>query len=175
MACLQKLASVHANVHNHFNSERHLDDRTTFKQRRSAALAERRLGVLSTSTKCGTRFRSRSISSGIGLGAASLFRFPLNFVRSINLCFVGADCHAFPSQSRAEATIPNVRERGGLCLSTALCRSVDIRLQQCHRDPGKLGRTSGGATSTLRRLLTTVASCFASTLVRSPPEADISG
>ena len=40
MSCLQKFASVHANVHNHFNTERHLVDRTTFKQRRSAALAE---------------------------------------------------------------------------------------------------------------------------------------
>ena len=40
MACLQKFASVHANVHNHFNSERHLVDRTTYKTRRSAALAE---------------------------------------------------------------------------------------------------------------------------------------
>jgi putative transposase len=40
MGCLQKFASVHANVHNHFNSERHLVDRQTFKQRRSAALAE---------------------------------------------------------------------------------------------------------------------------------------
>jgi putative transposase len=40
MACLQKFAVVHANVHNHFNSERHLVDRSTFKQRRSAALAE---------------------------------------------------------------------------------------------------------------------------------------
>ena len=40
MACLQKFASVHANVHNHFNSERHLVDRSTYKQRRSAALAE---------------------------------------------------------------------------------------------------------------------------------------
>ena len=40
MSCLQKFASVHANIHNHFNSERHLVDRTTFKQRRSAALAE---------------------------------------------------------------------------------------------------------------------------------------
>jgi putative transposase len=39
MACLQKFASVHANVHNHFNSERHLVDRERFKQRRSAALA----------------------------------------------------------------------------------------------------------------------------------------
>ena len=37
---LQKFASVHANVHNHFNQERHLVDRQTFKERRSAALAE---------------------------------------------------------------------------------------------------------------------------------------
>ena len=40
MRSLQKFASVHANVHNHFNLERHLVDRQTFKQRRSAALAE---------------------------------------------------------------------------------------------------------------------------------------
>ena len=40
MGCLQKFASVHANVHNHFNSERHLVDRQTYKIRRSAALAE---------------------------------------------------------------------------------------------------------------------------------------
>jgi putative transposase len=37
---LQKFASVHANVHNHFALERHLIDRQTFKDRRSAALAE---------------------------------------------------------------------------------------------------------------------------------------
>ncbi len=37
---LQKFASVHANVHNHFALERHLIDRQTYKQRRSAALAE---------------------------------------------------------------------------------------------------------------------------------------
>lgn len=37
---LQKFASVHANVSNHFNLERHLIDRETFKQRRPAALAE---------------------------------------------------------------------------------------------------------------------------------------
>ena len=36
---LQKFASVHANVHNHFNQERHLVDRKTYKARRSAALA----------------------------------------------------------------------------------------------------------------------------------------
>ena len=40
MKTLQKFASVHASMHNHFNSERHLVDRSTFKQRRSAALAE---------------------------------------------------------------------------------------------------------------------------------------
>ncbi len=40
MKTLQKFASVHANIHNHFNSERHLVDRQSFKQRRSAALAE---------------------------------------------------------------------------------------------------------------------------------------
>ena len=40
MKSLQKFASVHANVHNHFNLERHLVDRQTFKDRRSAALAE---------------------------------------------------------------------------------------------------------------------------------------
>ncbi|MHC9419745.1 IS6 family transposase [Sphingomonas citri] len=43
MRTLQKFASVHANVHNHFNHfnhERHLVDRQTYKQRRSAALAE---------------------------------------------------------------------------------------------------------------------------------------
>ena len=40
MKSLQKFASVHANVHNHFSSERHLIDRQTYKTSRSAALAE---------------------------------------------------------------------------------------------------------------------------------------
>lgn len=40
MKSLQKFASVHANVLNHFQLERHLVDRTTYKQRRSAAYAE---------------------------------------------------------------------------------------------------------------------------------------
>jgi putative transposase len=40
MKSLQKFASVHANVHNHFNLERHLVDRQTYKTRRSAALDE---------------------------------------------------------------------------------------------------------------------------------------
>ena len=40
MKALQKFAAVHASLHNHFSQERHLVDRETFKQRRSAALAE---------------------------------------------------------------------------------------------------------------------------------------
>lgn len=40
MKSLQKFASVHANVHNHFNSDRHLIDRQTYKANRSAALTE---------------------------------------------------------------------------------------------------------------------------------------
>ncbi|KQT35344.1 integrase [Sphingomonas sp. Leaf412] len=40
MSSLQKFASVHANLHNHFSLERHLVDRQTYKERRSAALAE---------------------------------------------------------------------------------------------------------------------------------------
>ena len=37
---LQKFASVHASVHNHFNQERTLSSRTLFKLNRAAALAE---------------------------------------------------------------------------------------------------------------------------------------
>lgn len=40
MKSLQKFASAHANLHNHFNQERHLIDRQTYKTRRSSALAE---------------------------------------------------------------------------------------------------------------------------------------
>jgi putative transposase len=40
MKTLQKFASVHASVHNHFNQERHLVSRDIYKGRRSAALAE---------------------------------------------------------------------------------------------------------------------------------------
>lgn len=40
MKSLQKFASVHANIHNHFNQERHLVSRQEYKQRRSAAFAE---------------------------------------------------------------------------------------------------------------------------------------
>lgn len=40
MKTLQKFASVHGSVHNHFNQERHLVSRKIYKQRRSAALAE---------------------------------------------------------------------------------------------------------------------------------------
>lgn len=40
MKSLQKFVSVHASFHNHFNLERYLVDRQTYKTRRSAALAE---------------------------------------------------------------------------------------------------------------------------------------
>ncbi len=37
---LQKFASVHASLHNHFNHDRHLHRRDEFKKARSAAWAE---------------------------------------------------------------------------------------------------------------------------------------
>ena len=40
MKTLQKFSSVHAQVQNHFNDERHLITRQVYKQRRSIALAE---------------------------------------------------------------------------------------------------------------------------------------
>jgi putative transposase len=43
MHSLQKFASVHASVHNLFNTERSLSTRSTFKQARSAALTEWRV------------------------------------------------------------------------------------------------------------------------------------
>ena len=45
MKTLQKFASVHAQVHNHFNQERHLISREIYKERRSAALAEWRTAM----------------------------------------------------------------------------------------------------------------------------------
>lgn len=40
MKSMQKFASVQALLHNHFNHERHLTDRQTYKLQRSATLAE---------------------------------------------------------------------------------------------------------------------------------------
>ncbi len=40
MKTLQKFASVHAQVHNHFSQERHLISKELYRERRSAALAE---------------------------------------------------------------------------------------------------------------------------------------
>ena len=46
MRTLQKFVAVHASVHNHFNQERHLYNRSNFKLKRAAALTEwRGLGV----------------------------------------------------------------------------------------------------------------------------------
>lgn len=40
MRSLQKFASIHSSVHNHFNFERHINTRIRFKQKRDAALRE---------------------------------------------------------------------------------------------------------------------------------------
>jgi putative transposase len=40
MSSLQKFASVHASLSNHFSLERHLVSRATYKERRSTAWAE---------------------------------------------------------------------------------------------------------------------------------------
>ena len=40
MKTLQKFAAVHASIQIHFNQDRHLNRRDTFKQNRSAALTE---------------------------------------------------------------------------------------------------------------------------------------
>ena len=40
MKTLQKFVAVHAQLHNHFNQERHLVSREIYRQRRSSALAE---------------------------------------------------------------------------------------------------------------------------------------
>ena len=46
MRSLQKFASVHSSIHNHFNQERHLYSRSNFKLNRTAALNEwRQLGA----------------------------------------------------------------------------------------------------------------------------------
>ena len=40
MKTLQKFASVHASLHDHFDRDRHLNRRDIFNQNRSTALAE---------------------------------------------------------------------------------------------------------------------------------------
>jgi len=40
MPSLQKFASIHSSIHNHFNQERHLTSRDKFKFNRTATLAE---------------------------------------------------------------------------------------------------------------------------------------
>ena len=62
MKTLQEFASVHANIHNHFSLERHLVDRQTYEERRSAALAEWQIlaswaaALKARSASCGERF-----------------------------------------------------------------------------------------------------------------------
>ncbi len=51
---LQKFASVHASIHNHFNHQRYLNRRDIFKQDRSAALAKwRQLAACPSSKQMG--------------------------------------------------------------------------------------------------------------------------
>ena len=40
MSSLQKFASTHASFHNHFNLDRHINHRSTFKSMRNTALSE---------------------------------------------------------------------------------------------------------------------------------------
>jgi putative transposase len=40
MKTLQKFAATHASIYNHFNLDRHLNRRDTFKKNRAAALTE---------------------------------------------------------------------------------------------------------------------------------------
>ena len=40
MRSLQKFASMHSSSHNHFNLDRHLNSRTSFKTQRDAALLQ---------------------------------------------------------------------------------------------------------------------------------------
>ena len=76
MKALQKFVSVHANAHNRFSLERHLVDRETYKQRRSAALAEWQ--ILSSQA---TVLRARGASCGalrVGPAASKYDGGPLN-------------------------------------------------------------------------------------------------
>ena len=40
MGTLQKFAAVHGSIHNHFDQQRHLISRQTYKMNRSATMAE---------------------------------------------------------------------------------------------------------------------------------------
>src|SRR5260370_12447924 len=57
MKTLQKFSAVQAQLHNHFNQERHLVTRQVYKQRRSAALAEWR-ALVAQSAVCGRACRA---------------------------------------------------------------------------------------------------------------------
>ncbi|CAN1499463.1 hypothetical protein MCEMSEM23_00441 [Rhabdaerophilaceae bacterium] len=54
MRSLQKFATVHGSIHNHFNQERHLTSRAIYKDCRDAVLAAwRGLGATGTNTGSG--------------------------------------------------------------------------------------------------------------------------
>jgi putative transposase len=54
METLQKFASVHGTIHNHFNQERHLTSREIYQRNRSAALAEWKLLMATHPLHCRT-------------------------------------------------------------------------------------------------------------------------
>jgi putative transposase len=63
MRNLQKFAALHGSIHNHFNSERILVNRQTFKNRRNSALAEWR-GVSARRVECWSRAFSEPFAFG---------------------------------------------------------------------------------------------------------------
>jgi putative transposase len=86
---LQKFSSVHAQVHNQFNQERHLVTRQVYKQRRSAALAEWRALLRHRSPLA--RWRSRCKSTSLryfdtAIIDASLLRKPMQSCSGVDGC-----------------------------------------------------------------------------------------
>jgi len=77
MRSLQKFASVHANVRNHFNLERHLVDRHTYKERRTAALAEwRELAAGTASLPCHQCVQWRRVRIRLTAPSKAVIRTP---------------------------------------------------------------------------------------------------
>jgi putative transposase len=68
---LRKFASVHASLHNHFASERHLVDRQTYKQRRSAAWTKWRNLAAELTNDLGRSRLVESVSHQTGTSATA--------------------------------------------------------------------------------------------------------
>jgi AcrR family transcriptional regulator len=98
MKALQKFASVHASLHNHFGSERHLLDRQTYKQRRSAALA-------------------RSAVAGTG-GRKRMSRVKGRSVEETNQIILEAARKRFAKNGFSETSIEDIAADAGLTRRT---------------------------------------------------------